>query len=143
MSYPRTLAPLGAAVLLSLVLAGCGGDDALTAKEFRAQANKICKAADKDTDKLGDELGDSPSEKEFLAQIDKLVDRNEEMVDDLAALKAPESLSDDLDDLVSEVRSALKKVDDASLEEINSMENPFTAANEKAEELKLDDCADD
>ena len=127
---------------LTALLAGCGGDDALTAKEFRSQANHLCTEADKDTEALGAGLSDTSSEKDVTDAIDKLVERNEKLVKDIDALKAPESLADDVDEMLDSVKAALKKLDAATLEELNAMEDPFTEANAKSKALGLDACAD-
>ena len=127
---------------LSALLAGCGGDDALTAKEFRSQAEDLCTDADKDTEALGAGLSDASSEKDVMEAIDKLVERNEKLVKDIDALDAPESLNDGVDEMLDSVRAALKKLDKASFEELNSMEDPFTDANAKSKALGLDACAD-
>lgn len=138
----RTRATFAAAVLaLSPILVACGGDSALSAKEFRSQANALCKTAASDTKKLGEDLSASSSEKDITAAIDKLVERNEKLAADVAALKAPDNLQKDVDSMLKDVRAALKTLDEASLAELNSMEDPFAKANEKAKDLGLDDCA--
>lgn len=131
-------------VTLTALLAGCGGGggDALTTKEFRAKASALCTKADKDTEAIGAGLTDASSEKELTDAIDKLVARNEKLVKDIDALDEPKSMSDDVDAMLAAVTAALKKLDDASVAELNSMENPFTDANEKAKAIGLDACAD-
>jgi hypothetical protein len=127
---------------LAALLAGCGGGDALTAKEFRSRANDLCTEADKDTEALGEGLSDASSEKDLTEAIDGLVARSEKLNKDIDALDAPESLSDDVDAMLASVRAALKKLDDATVSELNSMEDPFTEANAKAKALGLDACDD-
>jgi molecular chaperone DnaK (HSP70) len=137
----RARAVLAATALaLTALVAGCGGDDGLTAKEFRAKADKLCAAADKETEKLGEGLSSSSSEKEVTGAIDKLVDRTEELVDDIDALEEPESLSKEVDAMLDSLRKGLKKLDDASLEDLTSMENPLAEADTKAKKLGLEKC---
>jgi len=104
MSLSRTLAAAGAAVLISTALVGCGSsssdDKTLTATEFKAQANKLCSAAKKDTDKMGESLSETSTDEEVTKAVDDAVARNTQLVDDLDALKAPKSLQSDVDDLL-------------------------------------------
>jgi hypothetical protein len=138
----RTRIGLATTVLaLTALLAGCGGSDALTAKEFRSQANGLCTKADKDTEALGAGLSDASSEKDIADAIDKLVARNQKLVKDIDALDAPASLTDDVDEMLDDVKAALEKLDDATVAELNSMEDPFTDANAKAKAIGLDACA--
>ena len=139
----RTPAMLAVAALaLSPVLVACGGGDStLTAKEFRTKAEALCKKAGDDTDKLGEDLSSSSSEKDVTAAIDKLVARNKKLADDIGDLKAPKSMQDDVDTMLKDVRTALDKLDKASLKDLNSMEDPFTKANDEAKKLGLDSCA--
>lgn len=138
----RTRATLAVAVLaLSPVLVACGGESTLSAKDFRTKAEALCKKAHSDTEKMGEDLTQSSTEKDITAAIDKLVKRNEKLADDIAELKAPKNLQDDVDTMLKSVRSALKKLDDASLADLQSMEDPFAKANEQAKDLKLDACA--
>ena len=47
----------------------------------------------------------------------------------------------DVDTMLKDVRTALDKLDKASLKDLNSMEDPFTKANDEAKKLGLDSCA--
>src|SRR5690242_8593323 len=137
MSLSRTLAAAGAAVLISTALVGCGSsssdDKTLTATEFKAQANKLCSAAKKDTDKMGESLSETSTDEEVTKAVDDAVARNTQLVDDLDALKAPKSLQSDVDDLLKSVRDGLKKLDAAtSVKDLQTMDDPFTDANQKS-----------
>lgn len=142
MHRSRTVLALVSVAALSLPLTGCGGDDTLSAKEFRSQAEKLCNAAEKDTDKIGEELSDSATEADLAKAIDKLVDRVGELADDIAALKPPKDLVEGRDDMIAAVRKGLDKVDNATAAELSAMEDPFADANEKAKKIGLDACAD-
>ena len=137
----RTALALVCAATLALTLTACGGDSALSAKEFRAQANDLCAEADKDTEALGAGLSDSSSEKEVTDAIDKLVERTEKLVDDIDELEAPDELADGVDAMLDSVTTGLEKIDDATVAELGSMEDPFADANEKAKKVGLDKCA--
>ena len=147
MFQSRTLAAAGAVALLSAVLVGCGGgEDTLTAKEFRSQANKLCKDADADTEKFGEDISEKSSDKEVTDAVDQTVERNNELVDDIDDLNAPDDLADDVDSMLDSVRDALKELDKiSSVQELvaaASGEDPFAEVNRKATALKLDECAD-
>jgi hypothetical protein len=135
---------VGLTALFSILLvAGCGGDDsALSAKDFRAQANKLCEDAEDDTDKLGEGLDESSSEAEVEKSIDGLVERTEKLVADIRALDEPKALTDEVDDMLDAVTAAAAKIDDATIAEIGEMDDPFADANQKAKALKLDSCSD-
>lgn len=142
-SVSRSLAAAGAAVLVSTALVGCGSsDDTLTAKEFRTQANKLCADASKDTDKMGADLTEKSSDADVTKAVDDAVARNNQLVNDIADLKPPKDLQDDVDSLLDSVRDALKKLDTVgSVQDLQAMEDPFTEVNQKSEELGLDTCA--
>jgi hypothetical protein len=150
MNHPRSsvraLALVGALVAGSAFV-GCGGsgDDApvaLTEAEFRSQANAICAAADEDVEEIYDDIPESPSEAETTALIGAMMDRFRQMVGDLEDLEPPASLSGAFAEMLEKSRSGLEKVDEAEIEEFNTMENPFTAAGAQAGELELDDCVE-
>jgi hypothetical protein len=142
MSLSRTLTAAGAAVLLTTALAGCGGSSTLTAKEFKAQANKLCAAAKKDTDKMGATLSENSSNDEVTKAVDGAVARNNQLADDIDALKAPKSLQGDVDAMLKSVRDGLKKLDAAtSVKDLQTMDDPFIEANQKSKDLGLAICA--
>lgn len=135
----RTAAAL--AVSLGLVLSGCGSDSALSAKEFRSQANALCKKAASDTEKLGQGLSETSSEKDVTSAIDKLVARNDKLADAIEDLDEPSSMSADVKKMLKDLRAGLKKLGDASLTELNALGDPFADADKTADKLKLDECS--
>jgi len=145
----RSLAAVGAAVLISTALVGCGSssdDKTLTAKEFRSQANKLCSDADKETEAFGANITEKSSDADVAEAIDKTVARNHELIKDLEALKAPDNLADDVDSMLDSVKAGLVVLDKISsmqdLQTAASGESPFAAADTKAKKLGLDTCAD-
>ena len=76
-----------AILLFGLTLLACGGDDAPSKKEFAKDADRICRDAQKEFEKIG-QSAESP---EQLADVlDKVIDRSREAADDLVALERPE-----------------------------------------------------
>jgi len=146
MTQSRTLAAAGAVALLSALLVGCGGEDALTAKEFRSQANKLCADASDDTEKFGADISESSSDADVTEAIDQTVERNNELVADIDDLAAPDSLADDVDSMLKSVRAGIKELDKiSSIQDLLSVDlesGPFAEADEKAKDLGLDKCAE-
>ncbi len=62
--------------LLALGIAGCGGDDGPTKKEFAADANKICQDIERQSQNLGESQPDS------LSEISSFADKAEKTVRD-------------------------------------------------------------
>ena len=78
-------------VLMSFGIAACGDDDdggsAPTKEEFAQDADKICKDAQKEIQKIG-QGASNPDE--VADAIDKVIDKSQEAADDLANLDRPE-----------------------------------------------------
>lgn len=146
MSLSRTLATAGAAVLVSTVLAGCGGDGTLSAKEFRSQANKLCADANKDTETYGAKISQTSSDADVTKAIDRTVERNEKLVADIDALEAPKSMADDVDSMLASVRAGMKELDKiSSVQDLTSFDassGPLKDANDKAVKLGLTTCGE-
>ncbi|RNL75314.1 hypothetical protein [Nocardioides marmorisolisilvae] len=156
MTLSRTLAAAGAAVLISTALAGCGSSDkssddksgdakTLTKTEFQTQANKLCDQANKDTETYGANITEKSSDSDVADAIDKTVKRNDELVDAIAALKAPKDIQDDVTSMLDAVRAADQELDKvSSVKDMMSFDpnaTVFKTANEKAAALGLDTCA--
>ena len=77
-------------VLFGLGLAACGGDDDSSApskQEFAQNADKICKQAEQEIEKIG-QGAESP---EAVADaIDQVIDKSRDAADDLVALDRPD-----------------------------------------------------
>ena len=141
-----------ACAVVALVLGGtaCGDDeDRLSAEEFRTQANELCAdfgAADDDAAQefFGD---DEPSAEEVAAFFEEsALPRVRALLDDLDELVPPESLEQDVEDLLDDARAALAEVEQAVEEDPEAFlagEDPFAEVDARAVELGLDNCADD
>ena len=143
----RRLTAMTAVLLLAFTVAACGGDDddgggeALSEAEFVEQANKICADGEAELDEQQPD-SENPSPEEIEEYIDDvLVPNVQDQLDAIGELNPPEEIADDVDAMLEEAESALDEVGDMSAEEIMSTEeDPFTASNELAAELGLDEC---
>ena len=129
-----------AAVLLSLALVGCGGSDALTAKQWRTAADKICVKGRTDGAKIGQGLSQTSPKADLDKAVGELADLYAGEADDIDALKAPDSLSKDADALVKALRSGIKVMRDQGADMLTATENPLADASEKAKALGLKEC---
>jgi hypothetical protein len=139
-----------AAAALSLVAAGCGGsggDQALTADEFRQQADAICKVYE---GKISD-LGSPSSLDELPDYVDKVIPIIEEGNGKLADLNPPEELSDDWDramelqdqnlKVAHDLQDAIHDRDTAKVQELLTKLNATDAkSNAIARKIGLEDC---
>jgi len=99
----RGLILLGALALL----AGCGGgDDRLSAKDYRAKASQICSETQRETNALGRPKRTSEF-KVFLARGLKVTDRS---LQRFSALKPPKDLQDEHDAIVAGEREAQEQL---------------------------------
>lgn len=131
--------------LLLLAGAACSGDDTLSEEEFLKQANAICAEGNSELEAAADEVieGGDPSQEELEGLIDTAVDNVGAQLDEIEDLAAPEDLQGDVDDLIETARGELEKLEETGAEAFTSGEAPFAESNAKAEEIGLDDCADD
>jgi hypothetical protein len=139
-----------AAAALSLVAAGCGGDggdQALTADEFRQQADAICKQYE---GKISD-LGSPSSLEELPDYVDKVIPIIDEGNGKLADLNPPEELSDDWDramelqdqnlKVAHDLQDAIHERDTAKVQELLTKLNATDArSNAIARKIGLEDC---
>ena len=138
------LAALGAA-------AACGGDSGprLTADEYAAQGNAVCKAGDVKLGEAGkDLLKDTNTTPEQLAKFfkDHAVPIANEKLDGLAKLRPPAKSKDKAKKMVAAGRKATKTVGDGLKKSGAAYlqakaPDPFKDFNDLAKDLKLNDCA--
>ena len=144
--------------ITSLALAGMivGGmaapafADPLTSKEFKQQANAICKegnqqieaAAEATFGNLGRNERPTPEQVTAFAAI--LVPNIRQQVEGVAALEPPKSLQAKVKKLITSARAALAKVEaDPTLVTSEGKDDPFAATNKQAKKLGLKECAGD
>jgi len=141
MSRARSLAAGGAALALAFVMAGCGGDSGLTTEEFRKQADKICADFEDKSNDLFAGISATSSEADLVEAFKKVADLLDEQSDQIGALEAPDSISDDVDAMLDSIRAGADKVREDGLELIKTGENPLEDATKKADDLGLKSCA--
>lgn len=134
---------------LSLVAAGCGGDDAkddekaepLSKADFTTQANKICADATAELEADAEELGDEPTQEQIEQfATDTLVPNLQDQHDDLADLGAPEGDEDEVEAILDSLQEGIDAVEaDPSL--ITSSDDPLADASDLAGAYGLTDCA--
>ncbi|MET3961837.1 hypothetical protein ABIE44_001771 [Marmoricola sp. OAE513] len=150
----RSLAAVACSVALATSFAGCGSDSkdddkgeskTLSVADFKEQANKLCKEAGEDTAKFGEDISESSSDADVSDAIDKTVDRNKKLVEDIDDLEAPDSIEDDVDSMLDSVEDGLKQMGEvSSLQDLMAFDptgGSFKDANDKATALGLPDCA--
>jgi hypothetical protein len=140
-------------VLAATVLAACGGDDRLSAPEYRAQAKTICTDADKATEAIK-----QPTRATSDAIADyfrRLLAANDRTTKRFEGLEPPEDLEKAHKDAlkanadgVGEVRRVIRELDDggdprAVLTEAQSrLEALSRRSGDAAKRLKVPECAD-
>jgi hypothetical protein len=112
-------ASLSIAVALTLALAGCSDDEALSAEDFTKEANEICAEGSKRIDKLNEDLEARFGDEE--PTDDELREAFGELLDEIAGLRA------DIEDDPTSVLTG---------------EDPFAEVNERLTELDLDECGE-
>ena len=146
----RGVAPLAAALTLSLAACGGGGADEaqpLTADQFRQQADAICKQYEGKISALG-----SPDSLADLGDlVDKVVPIIEEGNQKLAALQPPAELTDDWSramalqkenlGVAKDLQQAIHDQDVAKAQELLSkLDETDTRSNQIARNIGLEDC---
>ena len=131
---------------LALALAACGDDtDTLTQAEFTEQANSICIEGDQE---IGAAVGavfssEEPTPEQMQEGLDTIVSVSNQQLDDIDALAEPSDMSDDVDALIAEGRSATDEAEAQGLGFFETDDDPWTGTQELAADLGLDACAGD
>lgn len=137
--------------VLTLLLAACGGgsgeDDALTADQFRQQADSICRQYEDKIKALG-----SPSSLSDLGDyVDQVIPIIDEGNGKLADLQPPAELADDWDramalqdqnlGVAKNLQQAIRDQDTAKVQElIQTLDETDAKSNEIARGIGLEDC---
>jgi hypothetical protein len=99
------------AIVVLVVLAGCGGDDALSRAEWASQANAICLA----TLKKVEALGRPSNSTAYLRVTPKANELGREAMDRLRELKAPDAIADDAKHMIEGYDNVVKLQDQVYL----------------------------
>ena len=138
--------------LLALAAAGCGGGggDPLTKEEFTRQGNEICQELDRKVEDLG-----AP---ESLEAVEEFTGRAADIArngrDELAKLEPPDDLQEDYDRLLGMLDEEIEDIerlgeaaaggDQTKVQTIIAEGSAKSEASDQlAQELGLDDCAQD
>ena len=133
-----------------LAIAGCGGEDALTEAELRAQGNAICARYDKQID----EIPVPSAVDEIPAYVTKAAPIVEDEIEALKELNPPDDDRETFDQLIAEeektlaagraLSDAAEKDDDAAVEKaLNEGNISSNRADERARTLGLTKCVDE
>jgi len=138
------------AVGAALGLAGCGGDERLSADEFRERGNAICQKYEKQIEAIPTptSLGDIPE------YVDEAIPIVEQEIEELKALEPPEENQETFDQMIAEaekaaavgpeLREAAEANDRAEIERVLDEGNAAAdRADERAQALGLNDCVDE
>lgn len=145
MRLSQLAAPLS---ICAVALAACGGDDSLSAEEYRAQGNAACDRYERDVGAL-----EQPqSVDEVPEYAEQAAARLTELIDELDALAPPDDLADGHEELVGLGRDSTAKLEELQavadgepeelqqvLEQASELDGQSDAL---ARELGLDACAD-
>ena len=144
----KLLAVLPVLIALAAGCGGGGGGDALSAEEYRTQADEICEKAN---EKL-DALGEPESLEEFRNLIEESRPTVEGAVEDLRELEPPEDLQDAHERWINENEQLLETLDKLESvedeQELQRLGEQFSKENDQAnatarEDLGLETCAQD
>ena len=143
---------------LATVVAGCGGDDGNSRADYVAEADKICREAEKTFASLEDELSgigeNATSEEEVLEEARTIFARAAEeakpFADQLSELEPPDEIADQAEKYAATVQEGVDAIERASevksvqeLQEVGSSIEANDAEQEKlGKEIGFKDCTD-
>lgn len=136
MSRMRTVAT-ATVMSAALVLTACGGGGARLSKdEYLKQADKICKGATTETDKIAAPASENALP-QYIAEVAKVAKK---MLKDLRALDGPKAD----EKKVSAIYDAYEKALDAIVADPNALmtakDSPFTEAGKQAQSYGFKEC---
>ena len=155
----RFTAFAAAAIVASLLAAGCGGDDddadasgatgatgvsgeSLTMAQFVTQADAICAAGTSTIDAAAQGLSQVPEGPELEQLVDDtVVPALQAQYDGIAALPAPEGEEDNVESLLSSLQAGIDEIEENP--ESLTDDAVFADANAQAQELGLTECGEE
>ena len=157
----RHAAFLAILVIVGLVAAACGSDEALTKAEYIEQGNAICAISNAQIEGVFEEVfADFPDEpaqeqlSEFFGEISaRFIPIMETQVADLRELAAPKEDKETLKVLLDDVEAVVEEAgqlaedaaagDQAAIDRIDSSDDPFADVNRRSQEYGLTVCGED
>jgi hypothetical protein len=126
---PTTLTALAAAA----TLAACGGDDTLSAADYRAEAKSICEQADQATEAV--KVPTKPTAEAISTYFRDLLEPNEQATSRFAELAPPEELEAAHDEIL-QVNRAGAKVVRSVISDVDQGKDPVTVLQSATTELR-------
>ena len=134
------------AVVVGALLTSCGSDDdALSAMEFRDQANAIICEGDQEIGAAVGQVfgGGEPTPEQMEDALAKIISGSRGQADGIDALAAPSDMEADVDALLAEWRSATAAAEAQGLGFFESDDDPWALTTELAEGLGLESCVNE
>jgi hypothetical protein len=138
--------------LIGLLASACGGDDGMTASEYRAAAKQVCVESKKDTEAV--ERPQRATTESIANYLQRLLAANEKTTKSFAKLDPPEKLQKAHDAVlkvneegVEQVRGIVKRLNDGDdpAEVLQSATGPLRELNQRsndaAKKLGVAECA--
>lgn len=129
----RALITALTALAVAGTLAACGGDDRLSAEEYRAEAVKICQQADRATEAVEQPTKATP--KAISAYFRTLLAPNEKATRQFGELSPPEDLQEAHDEVLAVNREGAKVVRGV-IAKVDGGEDPATVLQAATSELE-------
>jgi hypothetical protein len=143
----------GTAILIAiaLIVAGCGGGGsdsstaALTKAEYLKQANAICKKGQQEREAAVNELAEEVKPGADVGELPKaglvkaIIDPLGNMVDELAALPAPEGDEEQVEEIVEAYEKPVEEIEEE--ENAAFQGGLFQEADKKALKYGIEDCS--
>ena len=121
------------ALALAAALAGCGGDDNLSAEEYRAELRKLCRESDRQTEAVAEPTRATP---EAIANyLGRLRDVNARTIERVERLEPPDDLRPAHDRALAANREGRARVD-AVIEELEGGADPRQVLAEARKDLQ-------
>lgn len=129
----RALTPALIALAAAATLAACGGDDRLSADDYRAEAKTICEQADTATKAITTPT--KPTAEAISTYFRDLLKPNEQATSRFAELEPPEELEAAHDEILQVNRAGAKVVRDV-IRDVDAGKDPVTVLQSATTELR-------
>jgi hypothetical protein len=106
----RSLAGLAAAAVFAAT-ASCGGDSSTSPEEFEADANRVCRDAERELDRIQARAPETAVQAENQAEA--LIDVSDQALDNLGKIEPPENLERAYDRYLQQREGGIAFIEDA------------------------------